>query len=244
MSMVLQVLQLSGNAICELQVEPADRIQELKEVVQLKVSKECTLFFDGVKLEHQDVDTSGLQDGSQVTVIVTANIARLRAGAFGKLWLRNKGKTGFTVQELKDAGCGVPQLVAAGFSVSELKTVGFTAWQLIAAGFKTLDFLQELKDAGLTLAELKALRQARFEAVDCKAVGFSLRECLLTQFSLRDCKKAGFSAADFRNEGFSAADCKRMLFSAAECKLAGFSAADCMKAGFSVAVPRGVVVSL
>jgi len=259
MPMALQVVQMSGNAICELQVEPTDRIEELQEVVQLKVVNACTLCFNGVQLQHQDVDKCGLQNGSQVTAIVAANAAQLKEGAFGELWLRNRGRKGFTVQELKDAGYGAPQLKALGFTASGLKTVGLTASELRAARFN----VSELKNAGFTLAELKAIKfpcrfcngtgtkgfsqctfcfpsgsghQGSITASDLKDVGYGLSELKTVGFSACQCIAAGFSAAHCMEAWrlHSTEDCKEAGFSAAACKEVGFSAADCIAVGFSL----------
>jgi len=254
MSIVMQVLQLSGDAIGELHVEPTDSIDDIQEVVQLKVLNEGALVFDGVKLQPQDaVDTCGLHNGALVTVIVAVNTVQFKEVSFGALWLRNKGKKGFTLPELKDAGCGVRLLKAAGFTVAELKTVGFTAWELKAARIK----VSELKSAGFTLAELRVIpRPCRI----CIGTGFcgtrssyAISQCTFCspkgsghedeRYVLSELRDAGFrkavglSAVDCIAVGFSAADCKKAwcLQSAEDCKEAGFSAAHCREAGFSAA---------
>jgi len=261
MSMVLQVVQMSGNAICELRVEPTDRIEELEEVVQLKTLNACTLCFNGVQLQHQDVvDRCGLQDGSQVTAIIAANAAQLKNGAFGELCLRNRGKKGFTAQELIDAGHEAPQLKALGFTTSWLKTIGLTALELRALHFNA----SELKNAGFTLAELKAIQlTCRFcNGTGWKSKFFQCSFCFPSgsghrSFTTSDLKDAGYGLSEFKAIGFSACqciaagfapahcmeawslhstkDCKEAGFSAAVCKKAGFSAADCIAVGFSLA---------
>lgn len=196
MAMVLQVLHLNGEAIGEFLVEPTDRIKELQEVVELKVLNTCTLFFDGVKLHPQDaVDDCGLQDGSLLTAIIAANSAQLTEVALGELWLRNKGKKGFTVRELKDTGCSASQLKAF-FILHELKDAGFTASELYRA-FK----LCELKDAGFTLAELKVVKR---HCPFCNGTGrlaFNMW-CAFCSPSGSGCAKGLITASDLKDVGY------------------------------------------
>merc|ERR1719191_1309188 len=125
-----------------LQVEPADRVNDLVKLVQdeLGLGKRfCTLVLDGCELQPMAaLAESNLKgEDSTVTVVVTPP-AQLK-GAGRTAWeLR---KYDYTTPELKEAGYSEKELMTP----EQHKDAGHTPWELRKLYRFTA---QELKDAG------------------------------------------------------------------------------------------------
>jgi biotin operon repressor len=145
-------IQLNGEALLSLQVQPGDRVDDLMKLVRdaLGLGKRfCTLVLDGYKLEPMaTLAEADLKAGDSTVTVVISTPAQLKDAGHSAWELR---RCGYTAPELKDAGYDLVQIRVAHYPAQELMDAGFSIRQLRLAFASS----QELKDAGCTVQQLK-----------------------------------------------------------------------------------------
>ena len=161
--------------------------------------------------------------------IFTVNEMKLQGLNLNQL----KSIVGFPIRELKDAGYSLAELKEAGCTFRELKDTGYSAFQLKEAGctlreLKEVFTMSELKDAGYLASQLKeagcTLRELMgiFTLRRLKVVGYTLAEFKETGCTLRELKDAGYSAFQLKEAGCTFEELKD-VFTLSELKDAGYS---------------------
>lgn len=202
----------------------------LRDGFEATTFEEAGFTRDLVALRWGPSRTGDSQPSSPPHGRVKGSKARAAPSSGTDTWeLRHLLDAGFTVQQLKLAGMGVPPLKAAAFSAQELRAEGYSLPEL-NCGFT----IAELKAAGVSAAEFVA---ARYHAQSLRDAGFTAQDFKAEDFRAagvtEQLQVVGFTAAELRLAGFTAPELQRSGFQASKLKIAGFSTEEVHPIGIS-----------
>lgn len=182
----LQIVQMSGDIVLNIQVAPATRIGTLLTMVEAKLCKPCILFFEGSRLDWKStVAQCGLKSEAGFLQVLTAVVCSSQAQepmdfVDTARTLRDGGYTamdckmqGITAQDCKDAGFTALDC-KDGYTACQLRDAGYTALQLYIAGFTA----RELIDTGYTLQDTARQFRDAFTARELWNTGFPALELI------------------------------------------------------------------